>query len=140
MNDNTAAINRQLNIKAPIGKVWKAITDPSQLSQWFGQAAEFELTIGAVGWFGWDDYGKFAIQIEAIDEPSHFAWRWMAEKEVSFKAEESTLVEWWLEVINPSETKLTLRESGFLTAQSRSDNEHGWTEELGHLEQHLKSS
>lgn len=139
MNNKTADINQLITINAPIKTVWDAITDPTQLSLWFGQSAEFELTPGSVGWFGWSDHGKFAMQIEAVSEPTYFAWRWMAAKEVAFNKAESTLVEWHLKSITSAKTEISLRESGFLKPQSRADNVQGWNQELEHLEQYLNA-
>ena len=39
-------IKRELVIKSPPSKVFKAITDPQQLTQWFPDVAHIEPTVG----------------------------------------------------------------------------------------------
>ncbi len=133
MTNNTAAIERQLTIEAPIAKVWAAITDPKQVSQWFGETAEFEPKPQALGWFGWQQHGQFALRVEQVEAPTRFAWRWMADKDVPFNEQDSTLVEFHLTAIDNQSTLLSLRESGFKTPESRQDNVGGWAEELADL-------
>ncbi len=138
MSNNTAAIERQLTIQAPIAKVWAALTDPKQVSQWFGETADFEPKPQAIGWLGWEQRGQFAMRIEEVKPQSVFSWRWMADKDVPFKEEDSTLVEFHLTALSNNETHLSLRESGFKTPESRAENVGGWKEELGHLLAYLK--
>ena len=127
------SIERHITVQASIDTVWNALTQADQVSKWFGQTAQFELKVGATGWFGWQDYGQFAVRIEHIEPCSYFAWRWMAEKDVPFKLEDSTLVEWRLQAIDDNSTDVILLETGFKTSESHSDNCAGWTEELSDL-------
>ncbi len=133
MNTVIDSINKKITINAPIETVWQTITEPRQLSQWFGDTAQFELEVGALGWFGWKEHGQFALRIEAITEPNYFAWRWMAKKDQTFSETDSTLVEWRLESLTFDTTEVYLCESGFKSPQSRADNVSGWKEELTHL-------
>ena len=137
MSHETRAIERSLLIEQPIEKVWQAITEPSQVNQWFGDVAEYELREGAHGWFGWEAHGRFAMRIERVEPMTAFAWRWMADRDVTFDEAQSTLVEWRLEALSATSTRLWVRESGFKTPESRQENVGGWTEELGHLSAHL---
>lgn len=137
MTHETRKIERKLTLKAPQSKVWDALTDPENLGQWFGQNAHFELTPKSMGWFEWQEHGKFFMRIEAFDPKNYFAWRWMSEKDVVFDKSKTTLVEWNLTPLASGGTTLIMTESGFLTPKSRNDNVEGWQEELDHLQTFL---
>jgi uncharacterized protein YndB with AHSA1/START domain len=136
MTDTTAlaAIERTLELSAAPAKVWRAIADPGELSRWFPNRAEWDLKPGGEGTFYWEEYGSYPIQIVSVNEPRYLAWRWGNQADVGIDAaEETTLVEWWLDERPDGGTTLRLRESGFTTEVHRDGNEHGWTEELGEL-------
>jgi len=137
MSHETRKITRRLTLKSPLEKVWQAITDPVQMSQWFGDTADFELQKGHEGWLGWEQHGQFALRIEAVEPMTYFAWRWMRHPDEAFAESQSTLVEWHLTAQPDGGTELSLIESGFKTPESRADNVHGWQEELEHLQNHL---
>jgi uncharacterized protein YndB with AHSA1/START domain len=141
MTDTTIelpAIERTLELKAAPARVWRAISDPAELSQWFPQRAEWELRPGGRGVFYWEGHGNFPILVEAVDEPRYLAWRWGLEAEKDPNTSETaTLVEWWLDPRDDGGTTLRVRESGFHSEEHRAENEQGWTEELAELEQLL---
>ncbi len=137
MTHETRKIERKLTLQSSQSEVWKAITDPDSMSQWFGESAAFELKAGALGWLGWERHGQFAMRIEAVEPKTYFAWRWMRFKEIAFSEDESTLVEWRLSALPSGGTELLMTESGFKTPESRSDNVGGWQEELTHLQSFL---
>lgn len=137
MSDHSEIIERKLNLNSSPEKVWQALTDPVQLSKWFGQTAKFELIEGAIGYFGWQDHGKFAMRIEKIIPQRFFSWRWMTPKDASFDLTQSTLVEWSLVPLDDGGTKLTMIESGFKSEKSFQDNVGGWTHELAELVESL---
>ena len=127
-------IEKKVELKAPPDRVWRAITDPAEIAQWFGDSAEFDLTPGSEGWFGWAKHGRFAMRIENIDAPRRIAWRWMAHSpDEGFSEDGSTLVEWVLTPLENGGTLLELRESGFKTEEHVKDNTRGWDSELADL-------
>jgi len=135
MTETTApaipAIERTLHLAAPPDRVWRAITDPAELSRWFPDTAELDLRVGGSGRFTWKEYGTAQVRVEAIDEPDYFAWSWadMGDPE----KEAWTLVEWRLQPGKAGGTTLTVRESGFTRPEKRAENEGGWTSELAEL-------
>lgn len=137
MNSKIDAITRELTIGKSIETVWRALTDPAEMSLWFGSAASFELVEGELGYFEWEDEGRFAVRIELVKEPYHFAWRWMHDQDVRFDEDASTLVEWHLTSVNDGKTKLVLTESGFAELKHRTQNVDGWAQELDDLEQYV---
>ena len=108
----------------------KALTDPEELSAWFGDSAEVELEVGGEGWFGWEKHGRFPMRVVGVDPERRFAWRWGHEPGASFDEARSTLVEWTLEPRADGGTTLHLRESECPSLKRRNENDRGWTEEL----------
>ena len=127
------AIERTLQLAASPQRVWRAITEPEELSRWFPDRAELELRAGGPGQFSWAAYGSFALRVEAIDPPTYFAWSWTHEPDVPVDQTETTLVEWRLRPTPDGGTVLTVRESGFTRPEHRIENDQGWTSELAEL-------
>jgi uncharacterized protein YndB with AHSA1/START domain len=124
-------IERQMTFPAPREDVWAAITQPEQISKWFGTQAELDLRAGGEGVFRWNDI-EVRVTVEEVSPPSRFSYRWEPSQTPS--GGPTTLVEFELEEIAGG-TRLSLVESGFanLPASSRQENEFGWDEELGDL-------
>lgn len=128
------AIEKTLELAAPRDLVWRAITEPDQLAQWFPERAELDLAPGGDGAFEWQEHGRFAVRVVAIEPQTYFAWRWANAPGASIDAAaEKTLVEWWLADSRGGGTILRLRESGFTRPSHRDGNDEGWGEELGEL-------
>lgn len=126
-------IERQMTFELPREVVWAAITEPEQLSRWFGTQAELDLRPGGQGSFTWAHLDVTTqVTVEAVEPPARFAYRW--EPGGASRGGPTTLVEFRLEEIAGG-TRLTLVESGFseLGAESRQGNEFGWDSELGDL-------
>lgn len=130
-------IEKTLHLTASRDRVWRAITDPSEISAWFGESAELDLRPGGEGWFGWASHGRFAVRIEVIQPPERLTWRWARKPEVGIDDGESTLVEWTLSDRPEGGTTLRLRESGFTAPEHHAENRAGWRAELQELVEHL---
>jgi uncharacterized protein YndB with AHSA1/START domain len=124
-------IERQMTFPATREDVWAAITEPEQISKWFGTETELDLRPGGAGVFRWGEL-EVRVTVEEVTPPSRFSYRWEPSRTPS--GGPTTLVEFDLEDI-PGGTRLSLVESGFssLPSESRQENELGWDEELGHL-------
>lgn len=133
----TAAIERRLELDADIDDVWRALTDPTELSGWFGDSASLDLKVGGDGWLGWEKHGRFSVRVEVFEPPHRFSWRWSKEADTPIDDGPSTLVEWKLTARDGGGTLLELRESGFTEDKHRQGNEQGWTAELGELVEFL---
>jgi uncharacterized protein YndB with AHSA1/START domain len=128
-------IERQMTFPAPREDVWAAITEPDQISRWFGTETELDLRPGGQGVFRWDKT-EVRVTVEEVDPPSRFSYRWEPSQTPS--GGPTTLVQFQLEEVEGG-TRLSLVESGFanLPAESRRENEFGWDEELGNLRVYL---
>ncbi|MFQ5678786.1 MAG: SRPBCC domain-containing protein [Gemmatimonadota bacterium] len=129
------AIERTLELAATPERVWRALTDPEELARWFPDRVEgTDLAAGSEGWFWWEDHGRYAFRLEAVEPPHRLVWRWAREKETPVDGATTTQVEWTLEPRAGGGTTLRLRESGFLRPEDREDNVKGWAAELAELE------
>ncbi|UCE40180.1 MAG: hypothetical protein JSV17_12015 [Candidatus Aminicenantes bacterium] len=48
-----AAIEIQLELERSPEEIWEALTDPVEISGWFGDSASFSPELGSEGWFEW---------------------------------------------------------------------------------------
>jgi uncharacterized protein YndB with AHSA1/START domain len=139
-----AAIERELQLRQPPERVWRAITDPEELSAWFSNATTLDLRAGGDAKFTWTgghpDAGQYYARIEKVEPTTSFAWRWAQNADTPVDEGPSTLVEWDLRPTADGGTNLRLRESGFQREEDRAGNDEGWTEELAELKQHLEAA
>ena len=133
LRDQEFIIRRTIILEAPIERVWSALSDDDELAKWFpDHAAEWDLTPGGSGVFTWNGHGAFPIRVEAVNAPAYLAWTWGHED----GSPGVTLVEWELEP-DRQRTRLTVTESGIVTAEHHSENSQGWDEELAELVDYL---
>jgi uncharacterized protein YndB with AHSA1/START domain len=147
VDTDTFTVRRTVTIKAPINKVWAAVTEAKHIAGWFPHSAVLDdVAVGAAGVFTWDDYGDFAVQIEEIDAPRMIAYRWsndatQGQQPSTVDRERSTVFRFTLEPIEGG-TQLTVVETGFGTlpdpAASMENNRGGWNSELDELVAYLE--
>jgi uncharacterized protein YndB with AHSA1/START domain len=130
-------IERTMTLDVPLGEVWAAITEPDRISKWFGQETELDLRPGGRGVFRWEKT-EVPVVVEEVDPPRKFSYRW--EPSRPHEGGATTLVEFTLEEADGG-TVLHLAESGFTAfpPASRAENDKGWDEELGELQEYLAS-
>ena len=133
----TADVLKTLHLKAPQSVVWRALTEPEQLAQWFPDRTDLQPVPGAEGVFDWEKHGKFAVRLEEIVPESRLVWSWARKPDIPLNAGHRTRVEWSLEPSAEGGTILNLRESGFQNEKGRAENDGGWDQELGELVTHL---
>ena len=126
-------VEKILHLDAAVERVWTAITDAGELSQWFGDEAEIDLRPGGDAAMTWENHGRYAMRIDEVDPPHRLVWSWVHEPDVAFGDAPFTTVEWNLTPTEDGGTTLRLTETGFLTDKHHAQNDHGWDEELGHL-------
>jgi uncharacterized protein YndB with AHSA1/START domain len=143
-------ITKHVTLRAPIERVWKAITDTQQFGTWFGCELDGPFVAGqhvtgcirptkvdaAVAEMQKPyDGTRMEWLVERIEPMRLFSFRWhpfAGNADVS--AEPMTLVEFELEAAGTS-TKLTIRESGFDTiplerrAKAFAANDGGWAKQ-----------
>lgn len=146
MNDR---IEKQIEIKAPVSRVWRALTDSREFGQWFQAKIEGPFVAGKMvkGQNAYPGYEhlKFELSIQKIEPETYFSYKWHpypADPKIDYSKEELTLVEFRLE---PTKTGciLTVTESGFdkIPAGRRPEafrmHEGGWSEQMGNIAKYV---
>lgn len=138
----TDRIEKTVVLKAPRGRVWRALSSVVEFSTWFrtnfvGEFAEGATVRGRPTFPGYEHL-TIEMRIERMDPERLFSFRWHpfeVDRSKDYSAEPTTLVEFTLED-DPAGTKLTIVESGFdkLPPGRRDEawrsNEGGWTEQM----------
>lgn len=144
-------IERRIELKAPVSRVWRAITDYKEFGTWFrvdleGPFVVGKLSRGRITYPGYEHI-PWAATIRKMEHEKLFAFSWphLVDPNRSETTEEETLVEFRLEKI-PNGTLLVLTESGFenlppdIRLNSFRGNEEGWTEQMKNIENYLKDA
>ena len=140
------AIEKEVLIEAPLEVVWRVVTDPEQIRQWFADEAEVELRVGASGRLRFKSGDSYQLQIETLDPPHRFAFRWVQPEGSPACADSSMLVEFTLQP-EAGGTRLRVMEGGFDTidwsdaekAKYAEDHSRGWQTLLGRLRDYAPS-
>ena len=129
----TDAVEKRLELDAPLDRVWSAISDPAQISQWFSDRCDLDLRPGGRGHFDWENHGVYPVRVDEVDPPTRLVWTWNHEPGTEVEEGISTTVEWMLAPREGGGTILELRETGFHTDERRRQNVDGWDTELDEL-------
>jgi uncharacterized protein YndB with AHSA1/START domain len=137
------AIEKEILIDAPVETVYRVITEPGQISQWFSDTAELEPVPGGEGTLVFDDRATsqravVRLTVQAAEPPHRFCFRWDYPDGEQPHEGNSLLVEFAL-TAEGGGTRLRVTESGF-TALRGSDREKydehnkGWDVHLASLQ------
>jgi len=139
-------IERDVIIEAPVEVVWRTITEPAQMAQWFADKVDLQARSGAAGVFVFENHEENTTQtaplvVETVEPPHRFSFRWNHPEGVDPVAGNSVLVEFNLVPDGSERTRLTVTESGLeLLAwpeddkvQYTEDHRNGWAGFLGRL-------
>ena len=143
------AIVKQVELKAPVSRVWRAITDHREFGEWFRVDLEAPFVVGeeARGKVLHPGYEHvtWKATIRTM-EPEHlFAFNWRPyaiDPTKDYSAEPYTLVEFRLEPI-ASGTRLTITESGFdgipeyRRAEAMRMDDAGWAAQVVNIGNHV---
>ncbi len=131
----------EIFIAAPLERVFQAITDPAQLSQWWGQRDMYRITerTADVRPGGkWSSVGvgadgtNFRVDGEylQVEPPRLVVHTWIA----SWTGDLKTIVRWELEPSGDNGTLLKIRHEGFADAPEAAQNHgEGWKRVLAWL-------
>lgn len=142
-------IEKQLTIKAPRARVWRALTDHQEFGRWFGVALAGPFVPGAEvdGTLTNPQYSHlpFKLKVERIEPERLFSYRWhpyAIDPAVDYSGEPTTLVSFELEEVAGG-TRLKIVESGFdgiplaRRAEAYRSNTGGWEIQAGNIERHV---
>ena len=138
-------IERDIVIEAPIEAIWRAVTQPGQISRWFTDSAQIDLRPNGTGTLVWDSRATnqpatVHLHIVTIESPRTFSFRWLHPAGAAAGANNSLLVEFTL-TPEGGHTRLRLAESGLSQihwpkeqkAACAAQNSKGWDIHLAHL-------
>ena len=145
-------IDRTIEIDAPPQRVWRALTDPAELSAWFkvqiegtiAPGSEVQMTSTHEGYEG----QRFKVRFVEVTPPKRLVWQWHpgeVDPKIDYSREARTTVTFELEPAG-SGTKVILSETGFdeISLERRAkvfnDNSQGWAEVLTWLQKHAEAA
>ena len=142
-------IEKRIELKAPIARVWRALTGFREFGDWFRVAIEGPFVPGqpARGRILHPGYEHviWQVVIQKMESERLFSFTWhpyAVDPNTDYSHETPTLVEFGLEE-TAAGTLLTLTESGFekIPAHRRAEalrmNEGGWTQQMKNIENHV---
>jgi uncharacterized protein YndB with AHSA1/START domain len=145
----TDRIEKRIELKAPISRVWRALTDYREFGQWFSVEIEGPFVPGqpARGQLTYPGYEhlKWEVVVQKMEPERLFSFTWhpyAVDPKMDYSAETPTLVEFRLERTT-SGTLLLLSESGFdkIPSGRRLEafrmNDGGWTQQMKNIEKHV---
>ena len=140
-------IERDVLVEAPPEVVWRTITEPDQMSQWFADRVDLVVEPGAHGYLQFGDQGG-PVVVEIVDPPNRFSFRWNYPGGQEPGTGNSMLVEFTLTAEGDGRTRLRVVESGHElrdwpdAERRRYADEHreGWGEFLDRLASVLAES
>ena len=157
---STDRIEKKVLLRAPLARVWRAISDATEFGSWFGVKFDTPFTPGAklrgvvVPTTVNEEVAKaqkpyegtpFEITVEQMEPERLFSFRWhpfAIEPGVDYSLEPTTLVAFTLEKTADG-IMLTITESGFdqiplaRRAKAFSANEGGWSKQVELIEAYL---
>ena len=137
-------IERKILIDAPVDVVWAVVTEPEHISEWFRDSIELDLRPGGEAVLVWDGRQTVRGQVERLEPPHFFAFRWVVAPGPEVTDDNTTLVEFSLSAEGEG-TRLTVVESGFAGLPEPDEDRRGhvdghrrgWELELGELVDYL---
>jgi uncharacterized protein YndB with AHSA1/START domain len=146
-------VEKRIELKAPISRVWRALTDYREFGEWFRVKLDGPFVAGRVsrGYMTYPgcEHIKWEAIVQKMEHERLFSFTWPHPKSLEkadysedYSGEPTTLVEFRLEK-TPTGTLLILTESGFdhLPAARRLEafrqNEGGWREQLKNIEKYV---
>ena len=149
MPESAYRIEKRIELKAPVSRVWNALTDYRQFGEWFrvkieapfapGQIARGQITHPGYEHVTWQ------VVIQAMEPERLFSFTWhpyAIDPQTDYSKETPTLVEFRLEA-TATGASLVLTESGFdqVPADRRLEafrmNDGGWTQQMKNIEAYV---
>jgi uncharacterized protein YndB with AHSA1/START domain len=142
-------IEKRVELKAPISRVWRALTDYREFGEWFlvkleGPFVPGQVTRGHITHPGYEHL-KWEAEVQKMEPERIFSFTWhpySVDPKTDYSKETPTLVEFRLEE-SPGGTLLVLSESGFdkIPSHRRDEayrmNEGGWSQQMKNIERYV---
>jgi uncharacterized protein YndB with AHSA1/START domain len=145
-------VEKEIEIKAPVSRVWQALTDYKEFGTWFrvklqGPFVPGETTRGNITHPGYE-HVVMEVMVKKIEPERHFSFTWhpyAIDPNHDYSDEEPTLVEFTLSE-TAAGTHVRVVESGFdkIPAQRRDEafrmNEGGWAAQIKNIQNHVEQT
>ena len=150
MSPSTDRIEREVLLKAPRARVWRALSNAEEFGDWFGVALKGKRFVagervqGQITYPGYE-HVVFDVLIERMEPERLLSYRWhpgATEPSIDYSKEPTTLVEFELKAVEGG-TLLRLVESGFdkIPVSRRQEafrmNSGGWDEQVQRIAKHV---
>jgi uncharacterized protein YndB with AHSA1/START domain len=144
-------IEKRIELKAPVSRVWRALTDFREFGEWFhvnleGPFAPGQIARGKITHPGYEHL-TMEVVVQKMEPERLFSYTWhpyAVDPKVDYSKETPTLVEFTLEP-TATGTLLQVTESGFenIPADRRAEailrNDGGWAQQMNNIETHVAS-
>jgi uncharacterized protein YndB with AHSA1/START domain len=145
-------IEKTIEIKAPVSRIWRALTDHDEFGTWFrvkleGPFVPGQVSRGAITYPGYE-HVRWEAVVQRMEPERYFSFTWhpyAVDAKVDYSGEPPTLVEFTLEK-TAAGTLLRVVESGFdkLPSNRRFEafrmNEGGWSEQMKNIARHVEQT
>ena len=145
----TDRIEKRIELKAQVSRVWRALTDHREFGEWFrveldGPFAPGQTSRGHITYPGYEHL-KWEAVVQAMEPERLFSFTWhpyAVDHNTDYSKEPPTLVEFKLEKTDNG-TLLVVTESGFdqIPAHRRQEafrmNDGGWSEQMNNIESYV---
>jgi uncharacterized protein YndB with AHSA1/START domain len=153
MDTSTDRIERKILLKAPLSRVWRALSDAAEFGAWFGVDFKGKAFVagkpvqGKITYPGYEHI-LMEVQVERIERERLLSWRWhpaAIDPSVDYSGEPTTLVVFELTEVDGG-TLLTVVESGLdkIPLARRATvfrlNSSGWDEQMRNIEMHVATN
>ena len=142
-------IEKRIELKAPLSRVWRALTDHREFGEWFrvkidGPFVPGQSSRGHITYPGYEHI-QWTVVVQKMEPQRLFSFTWhpyAVDPTADYSQETPTLVEFHLQE-TATGTLLLLTESGFdkIPSERRAEafrmNEGGWTEQMKNIEKHV---
>jgi uncharacterized protein YndB with AHSA1/START domain len=142
-------IEKQIELKATVSRVWRALTDYREFGEWFrvkleGPFVAGQVSRGQITHPGYE-HVRMEIVVQRIEPERLFSYTWhpyAIDPKVDYSGETPTLVEFTLEK-RANGTLLVVTESGFdkIPSERRAEafrmNDNGWAQQVKNIESYV---
>lgn len=150
MEKSTDRIEREILLKAPLARVWRALSNAEEFGNWFGVALKGKSFVvgeqvrGQITYPGYE-HVMLEVLIVAMEAERRLSYRWhpyAIDPAGDYSQEPTTLVEFTLQAVEGG-TLLRVVESGFdqiplsRRAEAFRMNSGGWDGQMKNIESHL---
>ena len=143
-------IEKTVEMKAPVSRVWRALTDFREFGTWFrvqlgGPFKPGQVSRGQMTYPGYEHL-KWEAVVQKMEPERLFSFTWhpyAIDPKTDYTGEPQTLVEFTLEK-TATGTRLRVVESGFdkVPASRRAEafrmNDGGWAQQMQNIAQHVE--